>query len=321
MVEVVPVQTFTVVSSLKGTEVIINLIPVSINKDSFDASISQITNVVYHDNMTSELRFIHVESSSQHINIHSSVKVGGGDKVLLILGSVSPNTSIVHLIVKDGHTVRHSFNLNHGFTSSCSIGYRSNRFDDETATLVPLTNKLLHLNELIESSRLIHTVNQPCDKSVKTIIRHESLTKLLIRYGQRIIQLAVNAMEHRGNSGEMPLKQGVLCSTRVIGLCLNNINVDFLNGLTHSQSAFLQDTERVRSHTAIKDNKTDTVNKSVHEFVGLRFKGKNSITNFVQVLRSSFGNSLLINSRSVIADNIQNIYAFFIRHNHTSFPR
>ena len=281
MIEVIPVQTLTVIGGLKGTQIIVNLIPVLIHKNGFDAIITKVTDIIYHDNMTSELCLIHMERSSQYINIHSSVEVRSSNKVLLILRSGSPHTCIVHLIVKDGHAIRNSLNFNHGFTSRCSIGNRGDGFNDKSAVIVPLTDKLLHLNELIQRGRLIHRINQPSNETVKTIIRHESFTELFIGDSQRVIKLAINAVEYRGYIGQVTLKQSVLCSSGVIGLRFNNINVNFLNGFTNRQSTLFKSSKRVSCHTIVQDNKADTVDQRINELVSLCFIGENSITNFV----------------------------------------
>ena len=281
MVEVIPVQTLTVIGGLKGTQIIVNLIPVLIHKNGFDTIITKVTDIIYHNNMTSKLCLIHVERSSQYINIHSSVEVRSSNKVLLILGSGSPHTCVVHLIVKDGHAIRNSLNFNHGFTSRCSIGNRCNGLDNESTVIVPLTDKLLHLNELIQRCRLIHRINQPSNETVKTIIRHESLTKLFIGDSQRVIKLAINAVEYRGYIGQVTLKQGVLCSSGVIGLCLNNINVKFLNSFTNRKSALFKCSKRISCHTIVQDNKTETVYQCINELVSLCFVGENSIANFM----------------------------------------
>nr|DAH12496.1 MAG TPA: hypothetical protein [Caudoviricetes sp.] len=318
MVEVIPVQALAVVSGLESAEVVINLIPVLVYQDGLNTVVGKVADIVNNDNMTSELRLIHMERSSQHIDIHTSVEVGSCNEVLVFLGSRSPNTSVVHGVVEDGHAVGHGLNLNHCLTSGRSIGNSGDRLNNEPATLAILGNQLLHKDELIQSSGFIHAVNQSSNEAVKAVIGQKRLAELLIGNGQRIVQLAVHGVEHGENIREVALEQSVLRSTGVIGLRLDNINIDLLDGFTNSKAAFLEGGQRVRSHTVIEDNQPDTVNQCINELVCLRFKIENSITNIVNILGSSFGDSILIHSGAIGSDSIKQLYA--VSHYSSSFP-
>ena len=315
MVEVVPIHTLSIIVLGKVSKIIENHKPIFIYKSCTRAS--KRTEVIYKNALSHKLSFIHIESGSKNIYIHSSVKSRVNNKNLFRLRSVSSYTvcviSIRHKLKLVGITLKLFNNLFKRNFGVINIPFR-NANKLHLSFISSVNNELFHINILVYFAASIKAINNLCDKVVYTLYRKKSLTKLLVGDSSFIEVLNIELMEDSSNIRNFTLEHFFLCNSRVelVGFC--NLNEYFLDSFTIFKSSFLEHFEGVSIGFRGNDNSCNPIYESTKELILRRLIRQHSITNFLNVIFSRFGDSFLIGNRSIRSNSVQYIYCRRIKH-------
>ena len=330
MVEVVPIKTLPVILLSKLRKHIEHHEPILINnncrdcvqrsklilrrliirrvarKDFAKPSNIKVAETINQNTVAKELGLIHVERGSKNVNVHSCVKHGIDNHVLVSLFGESANCCRVVLTIHKRQLIGHA--LNGGDNRFSVLGRDS---DGVHTAIENVTGKqVLHNKELVVVRTRIHRINDSSDKVNHAVPRQERLFKLLLRNSRLVELLIVHDVERSAHIRHDTLENFLLGNLRVELLNLCNIDEDFLNGLTVFKNAFLEERNGVRVHLRREHNTADAVNQSVQEFVlesRIIHDNCTNRANGFNIVCVSFGDIIAIIDRSVIADNIQNV--------------
>ena len=115
-------------------------------------------------------------------------------------------------------------------------------------------------------------------------------------------------MEHARNIGFISLEYGAYCIVRVKGMCLGNIDENFLDSFTVFKYPFLSKRPRVIVHAGSYYHTGDSVNKSANKLIHSRLERSDSLSNSTDRISSvlALRNSVVIFKACVVANRIDN---------------
>ena len=315
MVEIVPIHTLAVIVFGKVGKIIENHKPVFIYKSCTRAS--KRTEVIYKNALTHKLRFIHIESGSKNINVHSRVKSCVNNKNLLRLRGMSGYAICVigigHKFKLVGIALKLFNNLFKRNFGVINVPFR-NTNKLHLSFISSVNNELFHINILVYFAASIKGIYNLCNKVIYTLYRKKSLTKLLVGDSSFIEVLNIELMEDSSNIRNFTLEHFFLCNSRVelVGFC--NLNEYFFDSFTIFKSTFLEHFEGVSIGFRGNDNSCNPIYESTKELILRRLIRQHSITNFLNVIFSRFGDSFLIGNRSICSNSVQYINSRRIKH-------
>jgi hypothetical protein len=146
---------------------------------------------------------------------------------------------------------------------------------------------VLHHKVLIGLRGSVHALHDSRDKVGDALPRQESLTKLVIGNGNRVILLKVHGVERRANVGDGSLENILFRLGRAELERTREVDEDFLNRLAELQTSLLENAPRVRVHFGRNDDETDAVNERIEVRIGRGGEVQDVIANLVDGFGSS----------------------------------